>query len=107
MPEARLEALKRLLEKDPNDSFTRYALAMEYQSRGEPDTAITYLKEVVSRDANYIPAYHLLGQVLAKLNRTQEAKRTYRQGIEVAEVAGDTHAKKEMTEELEELEDEW
>ena len=107
MSEARLGALKQLLDKDPNDSFTRYALAMEYQSRGEPETAITYLKEVMRRDASYIPAYHLLGQIYAKLNRTQEAKNIYRMGIEAADAAGDLHARREMTEELEELEDEW
>ena|SRR3972149_5631163 len=107
MTESRLESLKRLLEEDPNDSFTRYALALEYNSLGEAETAVTYLKEVIDRDASYLPAYHQLGQIYVRLNRTEDAKRIFREGIRVAEVAGDTHAKEEMTEELEELEDEW
>jgi len=32
MSESRLQALQRFLEQDPNDSFTRYAIAMEYVS---------------------------------------------------------------------------
>ncbi len=107
MPESRIETLKQFLEKDPNDSFTRYALALEYQSRGKSETAIDYLVEVIKRDLKYIPAYHQLGQIYAKLNRTTEAKETYRRGVQVAETTGDAHAKEEMTEELGELEDEW
>ena len=107
MTESRLEALKQLLEKDPSDSFTRYAIALEYNSIGNHESAITYLKEVIERDQNYLPAYHQLAQIYARLNRTSEAKTTYRKGIEIAEMIGDSHAKKEMTEELEEIEDEW
>jgi Tfp pilus assembly protein PilF len=107
MTESRLESLKRLLEEDPHDSFTRYALALEYNSLGDLETAVTYLKEVIDRDASYLPAYHQLGQIYARLNRTEEAKQVYRKGIELAQAKGDIHAKGEMTEELEELEDEW
>jgi tetratricopeptide (TPR) repeat protein len=107
MTHSRLDSLKKLLEENPDDSFTRYAIALEYGSLGEPETAITYLKEVIDRDANYLPAYRQLGQIFARLNRTQEAKPIYRKGIEIAEATGDAHAKEEMTEELEELEDEW
>ena len=107
MADSRLDSLKKLLEKNPNDSFTRYAIALEHNSLGDPETAITHLKEIIERDANYLPAYHQLGQILARLNRTQEAKPIYRKGIEIAESIGDAHAKEEMIEELEELEDEW
>jgi hypothetical protein len=41
------------------------------------------------------------------LNRTEEAKQLYRKGIELAESTRDAHVKQEMTEELEQLEDEW
>jgi tetratricopeptide (TPR) repeat protein len=107
MTQSRLESLKQQLVEDPNDSFTRYALALEYNSLGEPETAVSFLKEVIDRDATYLPAYHQLGQICVRLNRTEEAKQIFKKGIELAQVTGDTHAKKEMTEELEELEDEW
>jgi len=107
MTPSRLDSLKLLLEENPNDSFTLYAIALEYDSLGEPETAVTYLKEIIERDANYLPAYRQLGQILARLNRTEEAKPIYRKGIEIAETIGDAHAKQEMTEELDEIEDEW
>ncbi len=65
------------------------------------------LQELIQRDPKYIAAYHQLGQCYCKVNNTAEAKKTYRQGIELATEANDIHAKTEMEEELEDIEDEW
>ncbi|HTR80719.1 MAG TPA: tetratricopeptide repeat protein [Bacteroidota bacterium] len=105
--EERIKALGELLAKDQNDAFSRYALALEYNSLGETDKAIDELQELIRRDPNYIAAYRQLGQLYAKMNKTREAKKYYRKGIELAEETNDSHAKREMEEELEEIEDEW
>lgn len=105
--EQRIEKLKEILGKDPNDSFSRYALALEYMGMSDLQTAIDELQTVVHHDPKYIPAYHQLGQIFGRLNRTQEAKNIYRKGIDIAQQAGDDKEAKEMREELEELEDEW
>jgi len=105
--EERIKALKEFLSKDPDDSFSRYALSLEYNGMGEPESAISALMELLQRDPKYIAAYQQLGQIYGKLNKTRDAKRFYRKGIEVAVEANDIHAKQEMEEELEEIEDEW
>ncbi|MDP1677588.1 MAG: hypothetical protein Q8L88_12080 [Bacteroidota bacterium] len=105
--EQRIEKLKELIAKDTSDSFSRYALALEYIGRNEPLTAIELLEELILQDVNYIPAYHQLGQAYGKLNRTQQAKTAYRKGIDLAHEQKDDKAEKEMREELEDLEDEW
>ena len=58
-------------------------------------------------DEKYIPAYHQLGQLFGKLNRTAEAKKAYRKGIDLAHEQKEEKSEKEMREELEDLEDEW
>ena len=103
----RINALKVFLDKDPDDSFSSYALALEYNGLGETDKAIATLRELLKRDPKYVAAYHQLGQLYSKINKTREAKRYYRKGIEAAEEANDAHAKREMEEALEEIEDEW
>lgn len=105
--EQRIEKLKEMIAKDPTDSFSRYALALEYNGINEPLTAIEILEELLQRDEKYIAAYHQLGQLLGKMNKTQEAKKAYRKGIDLAQEVGDDKAVREMREELEELEDEW
>ena len=105
--EQRIEKLKAIIAKDPGDSFSRYALALEYNGINEPLNAIEILEELLQADAKYLPAYHQLGQLLGKMNKTQEAKKIYRQGIDLAVEQEDDKTGKEMREELEELEDEW
>jgi len=99
----RIEKLKEFLRADPNDSFTRYALALEYHGIGEPQRALDALLELTGIDPRYVPAYQQLGQIAASLNRMNEAKEYYRRGIEAASAQGEAHAAKEMQEELEEL----
>ncbi len=105
--EQRIQKLKELLEKDPNDSFSRYALALEYMGMSDLQTAIEELETLISTDPKYLAAYHQLGQIYGRLNRTAEAKKTYRKGIDLAQELGEDKEGKEMREELEELEDEW
>ena len=103
----RIKALTELLAKNPDDTFSRYALALEYNSIGKKESAIAALKELIQRDPKYVAAYHQLGQLHCEVNNTREAKKIYGKGIELAIEVGDTHAKAEMEEELEEIEDEW
>ncbi|MEI7906139.1 MAG: tetratricopeptide repeat protein [Bacteroidota bacterium] len=105
--EQRIEKLKELIAKDPTDSFSQYALALEYNGINEPLTAIEILEELLKRDENYLPAYQQLGQMLGKLNKTQEAKQIYRKGMDLAVIQNDEKTAKEIREELEEIEDEW
>jgi predicted Zn-dependent protease len=105
--EQRIEKLKEMIEKDPTDSFSRYALALEYNGINEPLTAIELLEDLIQRDAKYLAAYHQLGQMLGKMNKTMEAKKIYRSGMDLALELNDEKEAKEMREELEELEDEW
>lgn len=103
-PQQRLEKLRRLLDADPGDSFTRYALALEYIGREETATGLLLLRETIERDPVYVPAYQMLGQQLARQGETGEAARILGQGIAVAREAGETHAAAEMQDELDDLE---
>jgi predicted Zn-dependent protease len=105
--EQRIEKLKALIAQDPTDSFSHYALALEYAGINEPLTAIEILEALIERDPKYLAAYQQLGQQLGKLNKTQEAKKVYRAGIDLAAEVHDEKTEKELREELEDLEDEW
>jgi predicted Zn-dependent protease len=102
----RLESLLSFLEKDPEDSFTRYAVALELISKGDNSEGERYLRETIKRDAAYIPAYHQLGQLLGKFGTLDDAVAAYQAGIKAAAAQGEHHARSEMEQELEELQDE-
>lgn len=101
--QSRLEALKAFLESDPDDAFTRYALALEHAARNDLDEAVRELEETLRRHPEYIPAYHQVAQILHRRGDDTDAIAAYRRGIEAARGAGDAHAAGEMSDELDEL----
>lgn len=92
----RLETLKGLVEKNPGDSFSRYALAMELTRGEDYEAAAKEFEELVRRDPDYAAAYFHAGQVLEKLDRPEEARRMYTRGIEVTTRQGNAHARGEL-----------
>ena len=96
MSAARLESLKLLVEQNPNDSFLRYGLAMEYRNTGDLERAIGEFRALLAANPDYVPAYYQGGQTLEHLGHVAEAREMYREGIEVATRKGDQHARSEM-----------
>ena len=70
----RLEVLQNMVAQNPNDSFSRYGLAMEYANSGDLERAI------------------LEYQALLAVN----ARALYRQGIEATTRIGDLHTRSEI-----------
>ena len=103
MSAERIARLQEFLAKDPNDSFTRYAVAMEYAGQGNHGSAITALEELLQRDGTYIPAYHQLGVLYERAKRLNEASVVLRKGISVARNQNELHAAEEMEEALNDL----
>lgn len=104
MREERIAKLQEFLAKNPRDSFSRYALALEYAGQGDTERAIALLEELLRDDPTYVPAYQQLGYAYQKLERRDDAIAALKRGMEIAVAQGDLHARDEMQEALEELE---
>jgi len=96
MESTRLDVLKSMVAQNPNDSFSRYGLAMEYRNGGDLEGAVREFRELIAINPNYCYAYFHGGQTLEKLGRLEEAGALYRDGIEAAVRAGDQHARSEI-----------
>ncbi len=99
----RLEVLRQLVARNPQDAFALYGLAMEYAQHGEHDQALEQFRALCEVNPNYSYAYFQAGRVLAKLGRIAEARQWYERGIEVTARSGDEHAKGEIEAALAEL----
>ena len=99
----RIEILKGFLRENANDSFSRYALALEYVKLGQDDDALREFETVKTNDPAYVATYFQLGQLYQKLGRSHEAEKTFRTGITVAAKAGDDHTRSELEGALEGL----
>ncbi len=80
----RLAKLKEFYEEDPDDRFTRFALAREHLKAGHTDEALAFFEELVETDPDYVGTYYHLGKLYERLDRTDDALDTYERGIEVA-----------------------
>ena len=103
MSASRFDILKSFVDEDPKDPFNHYALALEYETQQQFPQAIAKFEDVIALDSSYVPAYHQLGLLYAQLNRKEEALKVFEKGIRIAADAGDTHARIEMQEAIEEL----
>ncbi len=92
----RLQILQQMLDQDPDNSFARYGLAMEYANSGRLDEAIAEYRTLLAKDENYAAAYFHGGQTLEKLGQIEEAREIYEKGIEVTARKGDAHTRAEI-----------
>lgn len=99
----RRETLEELVAKNPNDAFARYGLAMECMNGGDAAAADTHFRYLVEHNAEYVPAYLMYGQLLARESRNEEARRILTNGVAAATKANNQHARSEMEGLLNEL----
>ena len=95
--------LEEFVAQDPNDSFSRYALALELEKEGREKEALPQLQEVIARDPAYVAAYYQLGRLLVTSGIVDEAREVYRRGLVAATAANDQRARSEIQEALEML----
>ncbi len=92
----RLSALVGFLKEDPDDSFTRFAIAQEYRMRGNSERALHHFEELIEADPSYVGVYYHLGKLYEQLGRTDDAIATYENGVARAATENDAHARAEL-----------
>jgi Tfp pilus assembly protein PilF len=92
----RLDILKQMLEHDPENSFARYGLAMEYSKTGDLPGAVSEFKSLIASDGTYVAAYYHCGQALEKLGDVDGARGVYEQGMKASSAKGDMHTLAEI-----------
>lgn len=99
----RRQMLEDFVAEKPDDAFFRYGLAMECMNSGDPSAADAHFRALLERNADYVPAYLMYGQLLARESRNDEARRVLSNGIAAAAQKGDAHARSELEALLREL----
>ena len=92
----RIALLHQVLAQNPTDAFARYGLAMAHLSDGQTDNALDEFTTLIQLNPDYVPAYQMSAQTLAKLGRTDEALDRLHHGIAAANRTRNQHALAEM-----------
>jgi predicted Zn-dependent protease len=99
----RISSLNDILAQDPDNAFARYGLAMEFANSGATEQALDHFGKLLSAHPDYAAGYFMAAQVLARANRSAEARTMLQNGIAAAQRKGDSHAASEMQGMLDEL----
>jgi tetratricopeptide (TPR) repeat protein len=102
----RIAFLMDFIGKNPNDLFSRHALAMEMIKLGNYAEAKLVLDQILLIDPNYVGSYYHLGKVEERLGLFNDALSAYEKGILVATDLGDLHALRELKAALNQMRDE-
>ncbi len=100
---SRLEKIEAMLKDSPEDTFLRYALAMELRGENQLDRSVGIFLELTKEDPPHVPAFFMAGQVLEMQDEIEDAKAILTQGISEAQKQNDLHAAGEMTQMLDSL----
>ena len=96
----RLSALLAFYAEDPDDAFTRFAIASEYLKQDNKAEALSFFEQLVQDNPSYVGTYYHLGKLYELLERKADAVRTYQEGILVANKLRDFHARAELQDAL-------
>lgn len=99
----RTKTLLGFLDVDPDDTFSRFALAMEYRKLGDSVSCIRELEEVLQRDADYVGAYYHIGRQYMEQDAFEKALDFFQTGLEAAQRVGDSNAARELREAVAEV----
>ena len=100
---SRRQILEAFVASKPDDAFSRYGLAMECMNSGDTTAADQQFRELLNRNADYVPAYLMYAQMLSREARVDNACKILVDGINQASRKGDQHARSEMESLLAEL----
>ncbi len=93
---SRLDILADALAKDPENTFARYGIAMEYVRLERLDEGARAFADLVERKPDYVPGWFQGGRTLERLKRVEDARRFYERGIAAAVKVGNQHAREEL-----------
>ncbi|HWQ35337.1 MAG TPA: tetratricopeptide repeat protein [Blastocatellia bacterium] len=80
----RIEVFRKMLESDPQNTTVRFGLANELIKSEQYEDAISELQVYLGQTDDQGAAYGMLARALERLDRTDEARAAYQQGIEAA-----------------------
>ena len=92
-----MEQLMQLIEKFPDDLFSRHALAMEYIKMGMDVKALELMQGLLEQSPNHVGTYYHLGKLHERMGELQQALRVYEDGEVMARSLNATHELRELT----------
>ena len=93
---SKISTLAQQIKKNPDDSFSKFALALELLKIDQKDRALSLFKNIQVADPDYVGVYYHLGKLYEELGKNNLALSCYKDGIAVTNRLKNLHAKSEL-----------
>lgn len=100
---SKIQQLARQIKNNPGDSFSKFALALEFRKQGNFKNARILFEDILKHDPDYVGVYYHLGKLYEMYDRLQDAKKMYENGIPKAAQQQKKRTKSELQEALQNL----
>lgn len=87
----RIDQIRSLLEKSPQDIFLHYSLGMELAKAEKFDQAVEAFRQCDEVQPGYLPAMVEAAKCLRAAGKRDEAREAFTAALQAAEAAGDQH----------------
>ena len=91
----RVKQLEKFLQEDPNDSFSIYALALEYLPSNKLKSEELF-NNLLKNHPDYIGTYYHAAALQSELGNIEKAETIYTNGISKAKELNEAHALREL-----------
>ena len=97
----RIRDLAASLKENPNDSFIKFALALELLKKDDVSKARVLFESILKQDPDYLGVYYHLGKLYQQTGRLEDAKELFAAGLKIAERQKNERTAIELNEALE------
>ncbi|MEX1010974.1 MAG: tetratricopeptide repeat protein [Balneolaceae bacterium] len=99
----KIARLARFVQRDPTDSFSKFALALELLKNNEGEKALQIFESIYRLDPGYLGIYYHLGKLYETLEQNGRARKLYLEGAELARSRSEQRTLEELEEALQNM----
>jgi len=97
---SKIKQLARQIKSNPEDSFSKFALALEFKKQQNFNNAGILFEDILENDPGYVGVYYHLAKLYEERGQLNDAQKLYQRGIKIADKQDERRTKKELSEAL-------
>ncbi len=95
-----IQKLATYIKANPEDSFSKFALALEFLKEDDLKRARLFFENIYYSDPKYVGVYYHLGKLYERTGQFEKAVKMYEEGIEIAAEKKEKRTESELKEAL-------
>ena len=99
----KIRTLARFVKQNPGDSFSKFALALEFMKKNEHQRARVLFESIRKQDPEYLGVYYHLGKLYQRFGELEKAQKSFEKGLQLAEMKDEKRTREELEEALQQL----